>query len=732
MQPGEQSDRSNTPDKGILHSSKAKYVTSLYQRLLALIDIETAETGEKFSYPTEALIPHTALRQQLLSDPATCALLSGCDYIIAPENLENSPYQINSDGLILISSALLDDVHALACATRWALEARYLQESNDPKHSTLIGLKVMAAELIGMLPEKSREALFEVVPPKHATDFLSSTDDSVSDGALRWLSSIMGWPYVAITPEENEDRELFFPLETILARGGDSRLIVDPVTKLNRYGVPLRPRPEAVHFSSSTASPISEYGFLFCDTLRRDLLSEHQRTDTSLEKLREKASHAVGTEILKVLGLQPEEADTALTPSGTDAELLTVLISSVAASGKPVLNILIAPEETGRGVRFAATGCYFDDLTPTGEHVLRGSPALNDQTITTQEISIRNGRGLPRTLSDIDAEVLETGQRALKEGHHLLVHVLMSSKTGLSAPSHQAVDSLVALGPDRVNVVVDACQMRTPLVHLGQLVRKGWMLQITGSKFLTGPPFSGALIVPKTFLNQASAVGNALQNTVGIGHRSDWTQAWKENMPAQDKPSAGFGPIFRWLPALLEAELFSSLTLDFRKRAFDRFKQELVHVISRSMYIKTLNSDQVDDSESNDNFLRLSIISFEILARKRNGHIQVLNETECRRLYECLNSDVSDIIPNLSPRERSLARLEIHVGQPVTLHSQRNSICVLRLVLGARFFTFVGLGTEKMRQAALQSEINDAKSAIAKIELLVKNWIALEDNDSSA
>ena len=50
------------------------------------------------------------------------------------------------------------------------------------------------------------------------------------------------------------------PAETLMARGGDQRLEVNPLTGLNHYGCSHRPRPWAVTFASSTASSLSERG----------------------------------------------------------------------------------------------------------------------------------------------------------------------------------------------------------------------------------------------------------------------------------------------------------------------------------------------------------------------------------------------------------------------------------------------------------------------------------------
>jgi hypothetical protein len=328
---------------------------------------------------------------------------------------------------------------------------------------------------------------------------------------------------------------------------------------------------------------------------------------------------------------------------------------------------------------------------------------------------------MPRELDMVDAEFIAVVRQALARGAHVLAHVLMSSKTGLSAPSHQVLEALASDALDRVDVVVDACQVRAPLDQLGELVRKGWMVQISGSKFLTGPPFSGALVVPSSFRERASALADVLGPTTGVCHPTDWTGPWSEVLGRTTSPSAGFGPVFRWLPALMEAQLFALLAEGHRRALFRRFRRELLDVIGRSRFLKPLSTDRVGTSEA-DHFLSLSILSFQIYARRADGSLSVMDGEECERLFVCLNTDMSDRLPVIRPGQRGLAKLQVHIGQPVIITTDAGPICVLRFVLGARFFTFVGHCEAESSEAALQSEIADARRALEKLELLAENW----------
>ena len=74
--------------------------------------------------------------------------------------------------------------------------------------------------------------------------------------------------------------------------------------------------------------------------------------------------------------------------------------------------------------------------------------------------------------------------------------MLAGSKTGLLAPSLEAAAELRQRHRGRLDVLVDACQMRLSPERIRACLAAGWMVLVTGSKFFGGPPFAGALLVP--------------------------------------------------------------------------------------------------------------------------------------------------------------------------------------------------------------------------------------------
>jgi hypothetical protein len=701
--------------------TRTELLLPLYRRLAHGVGVRAGAALAVESESAETLAPHQRLRQILQADPAMGALLPGAAGRFALGGSEHIPFAVIESGLILLPPVLLDDGSALAAAARWGLEAAHARENGPVGKIGLAALVRHGRALVGNLPTDSRELLLSLLPAEAASELFAGPAATPSPWMLAWQAGLVcGADVGGPLSGADQPSELELPIEQILVAGGDSRLTLERDTGRNRYGVPPRPRPEAVHFSSSTASAVSDYGFLYCDLLRRDMLSAYQTQQVSLLELRRRAAHATGAEINRLLGLTELESDVALAPSGTDTELLAVMVARAGSAGRPLVNILIAPEETGRGVRLAGSGCFFDSISATGAPIVKGTPVCADGVVPVLGIAIRDDWGRPRDPAAVDAEFLRVGRAALDDGCHLLAHVLLASKTGLSAPSRAAVDALVALAPSRVDVVVDACQMRTPFKEMATYVQHGWMLQVSGSKFLTGPPFSGALVVPAVLRSRAAAVGFALAAVPEVGHATDWTVTWASQMTVADDVLPSFGLVFRWLPALLEAELLGELSESFRGRVFERFRAALTTRMNESIYIQPI--DVGDDGVAGGALARLSIMSFQVLGRNKDGSLKALDEGACRHLFEALNRDVTPTLDALDPTSAAVARQQAHIGQPVTLGSAHGEVTVLRMVLGARFFTIIGYAGAGAIEAALMSEIADARRAIAKVELLAEHW----------
>ena len=706
-------------------ATRAQLLTHHYHQLGRDIGIRTLAAEAVSNETSSTQAPHPRLRQMLQNDPAMAALIPASTGRIGLGSQHHSPFYLLNSDLLLLSPVLLENPAALAISARWGLEVAHTRSiaKLDSRHVT--SLLRFGAALVARLPTEARTLFLDSLPGYIAAELWSDRGQSPTKTLYEWFGGLIeAQESPTYSTAEPELLELEQPLEFILQSGGDSRLSIDSVTGFNRYGVPPRPRPEAIQFSSSTASAISDYGFLFCDLLRRDLLCAELQKGVSTTSLRTRVSQGISAALLSLLSLENQEADVIVTASGTDTELVNVMLGLAGKNSNRVTNILVSPEESGRGVLLAGSGRFFDNLTCYGRQVVAGEKIWNDTDIEVKTIAIRDTLGSARSRNSIDDEFLKEGNKAISEGRHVLAHLLATSKTGLSAPSIEIVDQLVAIAPDQVDVVVDACQMRWDFARLGALIHRGWSIQISGSKFLTGPPFSGALVVPVSYRERANKIRALMSNDLGTTHPQDWPVEWAlvdDAITSDEIPS--YGPLFRWLPAILEAQLFNLLPAALKHYAFDHFRTAITERLAKSNAVELIDIDLASDEVARDDALaRHSIVCFRVLASDWDGQRNALDDTACRRLFELLNSDISNELGSLTLTNHMVAIQQSHVGQPVTLNIEGKPKTVLRLVLGARFFTIVGHAGPGSIEAALQSQISDACRAMDKLELLAENW----------
>jgi hypothetical protein len=293
-----------------------------------------------------------------------------------------------------------------------------------------------------------------------------------------------------------------------LTGGGDSRLRIDPVSGTNKYFVPPTPAAASVCFSSCTASPISEAGFRQAMQCYLDLATARSRDDGAARRA---TWQSRVTEHL-TRGLQLDAStDVLLLPSGTDGLLLCSILLSLEAGRAPMTAILPAAAETGSGVPRAAARQSFDSPLPAG-------PLLG-----VIEIPLRAPEGGVRPDEAISADFARASRTCAGRP---VMFVTYGSKTGLVAP---------LTIPPGVEVVVDACQLRLSPAVIGECLRKGWPVVVTGSKFLGGPPFSGAVLLP---------AGRFL------GLREKAVAEWSHIVAGSGAQGLSTGALLRWVAAV--------------------------------------------------------------------------------------------------------------------------------------------------------------------------------------
>jgi hypothetical protein len=511
--------------------------------------------------------------------------------------------------------------------------------------------------------------------------------------------------------------------ETIMEMGGDIRLLRDPQTDLNGYGCSHRPRPWAVTFASSTASSISERGYEAADRARIRLTANMLKSGDQ-SAIRTEAS-AVRRAIGRAIGMPPG-GGIALAASGTDSELLALALCHLPAADHPITTILLAPEETGSGVPMAAMGRHFAVDTANGHDVSRSSPIIGFRADTALvPIALRDQTGEVRNSDTVEAEITEAVMFAVAAGRRVILHALDLSKTGLLAPSMDLLRALRKKFPDKLDIVVDACQLRIGPERIHAYLAIDALVQITGSKFLTGPPFAGAALMSPAIAARLKS-GYLPAGLDAYFSQGEWPQGATaaHNLP----DGANFGLLLRWRAALAEYRAFAAVSDVHKRSIIQRFEATVLQAIERHPFLVL---QQVPSLQRDSPLWDEQRTVFAFAIRNPEDANSLLDPKPMRRLYRWLNADCGGLFEGA--RDRQIASRICHIGQPVALPNKQGSQTGwLRVSAGARLIS----GEPSHRGLAIERrttrEMDDLTAVFDKIALLHANWNCIEAADPVA
>ena len=425
-----------------------------------------------------------------------------------------------------------------------------------------------------------------------------------------------------------------------------------------------------------------------------------------------------------------------LAASGTDCELAALAVAALAAPDAPLVNILTAPDETGSGVPLAAVGRHFANDTACGRTVVRGAPIDGMPVrVTRADLAIRHPDGTLIAGAEVDADCARliadvAAVRMSEGGGRALLHFLDVSKTGLLAPSIDCVARVARRHRGRVDVVVDACQARLTAARVRSYVEVGWMVMITGSKFFTGPPFCGAVLIPPAM--RARLAGATLPAGLACyAMRTDW--------PADIAAAAGLpagsnrGLALRWSAAVAEMEAFAAVPALRKRTILSLFAEAVAAAIDTNPDLRRVVAPPLvrpvlgDVLQGWDDIP--TIMPFLVLGPPSLGPgRRPLDLEQARRLYQWLNADVSAGLPvGLGATDRFLAALRCHIGQPAPVADGTGGLAgALRISAGARLVSGEPSHDGIDGEARLAREIRDARACLDKLSLLLRHLPALQ------
>ncbi|MEC4721788.1 hypothetical protein RY831_21700 [Noviherbaspirillum sp. CPCC 100848] len=366
----------------------------------------------------------------------------------------------------------------------------------------------------------------------------------------------------------------------------------------------------------------------------------------------------------------------------------------------PLRIIMAGANETGNGVPMAATGRHFSNRSALGRAVEKNTQIGTGTKIEFASVPIRNGDGTPRPVQEIDSEVASLTQEAIRSSRRILLIVVDVSKTGMIAPSPECAFHLRDTNPDRIGVMIDACQFRLAPPSLHTYIARGAMVALTGSKFVTGPSFCGALLVPKplSLRYRAEVLPTALS---AYTSRADWPKHWTGAATLAN--AANFGLLLRWEAALCELKRFRAIPPDQVYGIVGRLGAVIEKQLSMQPGFQPLPVPRIDrglHTPMQWDSLQ-TIYPFFLMRRSADRKPVPLGHAETVSIHQTLQTR----------QPGTLLPARCQLGQPVICADIDGvEVSALRICIGAR----------QVVEAASLGEAEVAKRAIAALDLTAK------------
>ncbi|MBI1173852.1 MAG: hypothetical protein GC139_01135 [Sideroxydans sp.] len=504
--------------------------------------------------------------------------------------------------------------------------------------------------------------------------------------------------------------ELLPTTAELLVQGGDARIELD-AKGLNKYG--CRPTPDSglLAFGSSTSSDVSAAGFAAADNLRRRILlndgAESQAAiyERELNRMRRELSGLCGVGDM-------DGVECVFAASGTDIHLIATQLVVANAQGDVPLVIMVDAAETGSGVPAALAGRPSNSRSTLGETVAEGAPMADEVAVEVVAVPLRQVDGNVRATAEVDAEVAALVSGAVATGRRVLLVLADVSKTGLIAPSLSCVMALHRRLAGDMEVLVDACQFRLAPATVRAYLERGFMVALTGSKFVSGPSFSGALMLPASSARRLRwrTLPHALAN---YSCRADWPASWASADALGYVANPGL--LLRWEAALEELRQFRTLPEADITVFLQAFSDAVHGRLMRDPLFEPLSVPPLDRRALHEaaHWDRLQTIFPFLLYRPTADGREALSTQETREIYRLLQADVSGMFEAAAPDD--LPGLRCQLGQPVSCgYRDGVPVTALRLCVSARLVVEAIQGREQAAQV-----ISQALAALDKTAMLV-------------
>ncbi len=254
---------------------------------------------------------------------------------------------------------------------------------------------------------------------------------------------------------------------------------------------------------------------------------------------------------------------------------------------------------------------------------------------------------------------------------------------------------------------------------------------ITGSKFFTGPPFCGALLLPPAIVSRLdqAALPAGLR---AYSARADWPG---RAAVGSLRDEVNLGLLLRWRAALAEMEAFAAVPIATRCEILTRFTAHVRDGIAANPDMDLIEVPSLARStapEAGEAWDMLgTILSFAVRDPQTGLRLDV---PAARDIYRWLNADLTASLSGaLNPAEIDLCRRHMHIGQPAPLVGPDGArFGALRLSAGARLVSGEPSHARLTTAERVQREIGDALAVLDKISVILRHLPRLRASDPQA
>lgn len=498
----------------------------------------------------------------------------------------------------------------------------------------------------------------------------------------------------------------------LLTAGGDGRIKLDETTGLNHYGCQPFPDEGLRAFGSSTASVISVPAYAqaerLTDRLSRALADGAEPTElyaTELGRIRGEFLGLMSLSDLDGLGV-------VIARSGTDLHRIMAQLVGLGA-GEPPLVITCEPSETGSGVE-QALGGELSAGASLRSHISQFRPAGAPHPCQIIVAPSREADGSLRPAETVDAEIAAQARAAAAFGRRVLLVLMDVSKTGLIAPSLGCALALKQRYPDQVDIMVDSCQLRLAPTTVRAYLQAGFVVATTGSKFMTGPTFSAALLIPAASMQRLGAHRLPMSLAAHTA-KADWPRGW----PGAEalRAESNLGLLCRWQAALDEMAPFAALPPEQVRAFFEAFAMAATARMDCDPAFQRVTQHPLDRAALNapDSWDAVQTIH-PFLLRGANG---LMSPEDAHGLYRLMAMDLGGWARAVGepPLGQANASLRVQLGQPVKCGQRSGApVSALRLCASAR------LAVDALAPGGRgpQAVIDDALAALDKAAWLTR------------